>query len=75
AITGEYYQHENQNNYFVDLQYRYTITAQKIDIDVRWVNIFNHETYRDYNLGMFTLIGNEYALRPTQLVLLVRFSF
>ncbi|TVQ90649.1 MAG: hypothetical protein EA393_05710 [Bacteroidetes bacterium] len=75
AITGEYYQHENLNNYFVDLQYRYTITARRIDVDVRWVNIFNHKTYHDYHIGPYSLMENQYYLRPTQLVVLVRFSF
>lgn len=75
SINGEYYQHESQSNYFVDLQYRYTITARRIDVDVRWINIFNHETYVDYQVGPFSLLENEYILRPTQLLVAVRFSF
>lgn len=75
AIYGEYYQHANRHNYFVDISYRYTITRHRIDIDVRWVNIFNHKTFRDYQVGMFSFMENEYNLRPSQLVLLVRFSF
>jgi hypothetical protein len=75
AINGEYYQHETRSNYFVDLQYRYTITARKIDVDVRWVNVFNHKNYVDYQVGPFLLQENEYTLRPTQLLLAVRFSF
>ncbi len=75
AIYGEYYQHANRHNYFADLNYRYTITQRRIDIDVRWVNIFNHKTYRDFHVGMFSLVENEYMLRPTQLLVAVRFSF
>ena len=75
SINGEFYQHENQSNYFVDLQYRYTITERRIDIDLRWINIFNHKTYHDYHVGPYSLIENQYFLRPTQLVVLVRFSF
>ncbi|MBW6480328.1 MAG: hypothetical protein K0B37_12945, partial [Bacteroidales bacterium] len=75
AINSEIYKHENQSNYFVDLEYRYTITDRRIDIDVRWINIFNHKTYHDYQVGPYSLIENQYILRPSQFVVLVRFTF
>jgi hypothetical protein len=75
SIKGEYYYHEEKNNYFVDLQYRYTITKRKIDIDFRWVNIFNNSSYRDYYVGAYSLVENHYILRPSQFVLSVKFGF
>ncbi len=75
SIKGEYYYHEEKNNYFVDLQYRYTITKRKIDIDFRWVNIFNNSSYRDYYVGAYSLVENHYTLRPSQFVLSVKFGF
>lgn len=75
AINSEFYQHENQSSYFLDLQYRYTITDRRIDIDVRWINILNHKTYHDYHIGPYSLMENQYFLRPTQFVILVRFTF
>ncbi|MBS4012395.1 MAG: hypothetical protein KGZ97_01375 [Bacteroidetes bacterium] len=75
TIKGEYYYHEEKNNYFFDLQYRYTITKRKIDIDFRWVNIFNNSSYRDYHVGAYSLVENHYILRPSQFVLSVKFGF
>lgn len=74
AINTEFYKHDKHNNSFVDLEYRYKITARRIDIDVRWINIFNHVTYHDYQLSPYSLMENQYTLRSTQLVVLVRFS-
>ncbi|MFW5793634.1 MAG: hypothetical protein ACOCWC_05070 [Bacteroidota bacterium] len=75
SINGEYYMHEDKNNLFVDLQYRYTITSRKIDIDFRWINIFNNSTYRDFYLDTYSLVENHYILRPSQFVLSVKFNF
>ena len=75
SLHGEYYRHRHQNNYFLDLQYRYTIRAHRIDIDVHWLNILNHKTYTDFSVGPFMLTENEYLLRPSQFVVSVRFSF
>ncbi len=75
AIQGEYYRHKDKGNYFIDLHYRYTIVARKIDIDVKWINVLNHKTYRDYFVGNFMLLENEYNLRPTQLMISAKFSY
>jgi hypothetical protein len=75
ALYSQFYQHSDKLNYFVDLHYRYSIEVHKIDLDVRWINILNHKTYHDYQVGSFMLMENHYMLRPMQLVAMVRFSF
>jgi hypothetical protein len=75
ALYSELYNHKSKMNYFMDLHYRYTLNVSKIDLEVRWINIFNHKTYQDFYVGAFMLIENQYLLRPMQLVASVRFSF
>ena len=75
SLSSEYYNHEGNNNFFVDLLYRYTFTKRKIDIEFRWNNILNNKTYTTFQASAFTVWESSYILRPAQLLLLVKFSF
>jgi hypothetical protein len=60
---------------FADLTYRYTLpTARKIDLEVRWNNIFDTRQYQYGYVSQFTLVQSTYQLRPAQVLALVRLS-
>lgn len=75
GITTEYYRHRDNENYFIDLLYRYTIRARRIDIETRWLNILNTDNYTTFQASAFSVTETTYILRPSQLFLSVRFSF
>jgi hypothetical protein len=60
---------------FADLTYRYTLpTARKIDLEVRWSNIFDTRQYQYSYVSQFMLSQSTYQLRPAQVLALVRLS-
>jgi hypothetical protein len=75
GFTTEFYRHRGNENFFVDLLYRFTIERRRLDIEARWLNIFNTRTYTTYNASAFSVIETTYMLRPSQVQLSVRFSF
>jgi hypothetical protein len=75
SLSTEYYNQNKNNNLFVDLLYRYTITKRKIDLELRWNNIFNNNTYTSYQSSAFTVWESTYLLRPSQVLFSVKFSF
>lgn len=75
SLSSEYYDYEGSNNFFVDMLYRYTISKKKIDIELRWNNIFNNETYKTFQASAFTVWESTYLMRPSQVFLSVKFSF
>ena len=75
SLSSEYYNHQGNNNFFVNLLYRYTITKRKIDIELRWNNIFNTKTYTIYQASAFTVWESTYLLRPSQVFLSFKFGF
>lgn len=60
---------------FADLSYRYVLpTARKIDLEVRWSNIFNTRQYQHGYVSQFVLAQITYQLRPAQVLAAVRLS-
>ncbi|GAB3635801.1 hypothetical protein GCM10027422_13910 [Hymenobacter arcticus] len=60
---------------FADLTYRYTLpTARKIDLELRWNNIFDTRQYQYSYVSQFVLAQSTYQLRPAQVLALVRLS-
>jgi hypothetical protein len=58
-----------------DLTYRYTLpTVRKIDLEVRWSNIFDMRQYQYGFVSQFTLVQSTYQLRPAQVLASVRLS-
>lgn len=81
ALTAavDYYDSQGPNPtvraVFADLTYRYTPpTIRKIDLEVRWNNIFDTRQYQYSSVSDFILVQNTYRLRPTQIVALIRLS-
>jgi hypothetical protein len=75
SLSSEYYNHQGNNNIFVDLLYRYTFKKRNIDIEFRWNNIFNNKTYTIYQASAFTVWESSYVLRPSQVFLSIKFGF
>lgn len=74
-FSTEYYKYDGINNFFVDFSYRYTFTKRKIDLEIRWNNIFDTKTYIDYQANSFSVWESTYYLRPSQLFFAIKFSF
>ena len=75
GLSTEYYRHENSEHYFMDLLYRFSIRRHNLDVEARWLNIFNTDSYITWQTGAYSLVETTYLLRPSQLFLSVRFSF
>ncbi|WP_375416623.1 hypothetical protein [uncultured Hymenobacter sp.] len=60
---------------FADLTYRYVLpTARKIDLEVRWSNVFDTRQYQYSYVSQFILAQSTYQLRPAQVLASVRLS-
>lgn len=75
SFSSEYYHLQGNDHFFSDLQYRYTMTKPKIDLELNWNNLFNNNTYIAYQINAFTVYESTYLLRPTQLFISVKFRF
>lgn len=64
---------QNTINYFSDLMYRYTFPKQKIDVEIRYNNIFNTSNFITTTIDNFTYVENNYKLRPSQILMKVTF--
>lgn len=78
SITSEHIKNdlfsETNKNFFADLEYRYTWKKKKIDFEIHWNNIFNTDEYRTINTDNFSYVETNFNLRPSQILLKVRFS-
>ena len=60
---------------FSDLAYRYQLpTRRKLDLEIRWSNIFDTRRYQYSAVSAFQLIQTTYELRPAQVLALLRLS-
>ncbi len=62
-------------NYFADIVYRYSFKKKRIDLEARWNNVFNRVKYESVYINSFVLTRTAYALRPSQFLFSIRFSF
>lgn len=74
-FSTEYYRHNEVNNLFVDMMYRYTFTKKKVDLEVKCSNIFNSDTYTSFLANAYSVWETTYLLRPFQVIFSVKFSF
>ncbi|MFB0946176.1 MAG: Ig-like domain-containing protein [Spirosomataceae bacterium] len=79
GIRNEYYVNrfinQNTENLFTDLTFRYTFTKSKIDLEANWNNVFNIKTLTTVSASSFAYSESTYQLRPSQVLVKVRFSF
>lgn len=62
-------------NRFMDLQYRYKWNKRKIDLELEWQNILNQKEYSQVIINEIQTTASEYTIRPSQILLRVRFTF
>ena len=60
---------------FADLTYRYQLpTRRKLDVEIRWTNIFDTRRYQYSYVSAFQLTQTTYELRPAQVLASLRLS-
>ncbi len=79
GFDAEYYKNnfstENQDNYFLNLNYRYTFKKSRIDLELNWNNIFNTTELTTVFNDTFSYTQSTYQLRPRQILMSMKFSF
>jgi hypothetical protein len=79
GFDAEYYKNnfsnKNQENYFLNLNYRYTFKESKIDLELNWNNILNTKEFTTVFNDAFSYTQSTYNLRPRQILMSVKFSF
>ncbi len=64
----------NTEIFFADIIYRYTLKKFNIDFELQWNNIFSTSAYQTINVDDYSYVETSFALRPAQLLLMIRFS-
>ncbi|MDG4950462.1 carboxypeptidase-like regulatory domain-containing protein [Weeksellaceae bacterium KMM 9724] len=64
----------NKDYFFADLLYRYTWKKAKLDFELEWNNIFNSKDYSILSIDTYSYVETNFRLRPSQVLLKVRFS-
>jgi len=79
SLNSEYYFNNisdgNRNNYFLNLNYQYTFTELGIDLEASWNNVLNTDEFVRVSNNEFTFIQSTYRLRPSQVLVSIKFSF
>jgi len=63
------------NNGFFDLSYQYTWAAKKVDFELKWMNIADKKVFERISVGDATISRTKMQLRPSQVMLAVKFNF
>lgn len=79
SVESEYYYNnispKNRNSFFLNLGYRYTFEERKIDLSATWNNVFNTNEFVNIAANEFSYVQSTYRLRPSQLLLSLKFTF
>lgn len=79
SVNSEYYfnniSDENRNNFFLNLNYQYTFMESGIDLEASWNNVLNTNAFVRVSNNEFAYVQSIYRLRPSQLLVSLRFSF
>lgn len=79
SVNSEYYfnniSDENRNNYFLNLNYQYTFLDSGIDLEASWNNVLNTDEFVRVSNNEFAYIQSTYRLRPSQVLVSLKFSF
>ena len=66
--------HQKFNNRFLDMYYRHTVGKRKIDLELRWNNIFNMKEYEQVIISSIQTNISQFQLRPSQVLMSVRMN-
>jgi hypothetical protein len=79
SVDSEYYfnniSEENRNNYFLNFNYQYTFPGSGIDLEASWNNVLNTDEFVRVSNTDFAYVQSTYRLRPSQVLMSVKFSF
>jgi hypothetical protein len=79
GFNAEYYKNnfsnQNQENYFLNLNYRYTFKESRIDLELNWNNILNTKEFTTVFNDAFSYTQSTFRLRPRQILMSVKFNF
>lgn len=64
-----------QNQFYLNLRYRYTFGKRKIDLEIRGTNLTNARSYLSIVNSAFTIAESSFRLRPRQGMIAVRIPF
>lgn len=63
------------NNGFFDVSYQFSWTKKKVDFELKWMNISNRKVFERINVKDATIEQTTMQLRPSQVMLTVKFNF
>lgn len=78
SINNAYYRNNivgQQNQFFVDARYRYTIQKWKTDLEFTAFNLLNNNSYVQQFSTTYELIQSSFELRPLQFFVSTNFRF
>tara|TARA_B110000238_G_scaffold200204_1_gene249542 strand:- start:17 stop:2662 length:2646 start_codon:yes stop_codon:yes gene_type:complete len=79
GFNAEYYKNnfsnQNQENYFLNLNYRYTFKESRIDLELNWNNILNTKEFTTVFNDAFSYTQSTFRLRPRQILMSMKFNF
>lgn len=74
-LNLEYFEYDNSGYNFVDLMYRFTFPKSRFNLEARWNNILNSDIFIVHYSYQFTVLTNSQLLRPSQILVSLKFSF
>ncbi|MGI9581348.1 hypothetical protein ACR1PO_09060 [Chryseobacterium sp. RRHN12] len=63
------------NNGFFDVSYQFSWSKKKVDFELKWMNIADRKVFEKINVGDATITQTTMQLRPSQVMLTVKFNF
>lgn len=63
------------NNGFFDISYQFSWSAKKVDFELKWMNIADKKVFERISVGDATITQTTMQLRPSQVMLAVKFNF
>lgn len=79
SLNAEYYKNnfsnQNQENYFLNLNYRYTFKESRIDLELNCNNILNTKEFTTVFNDAFSYTQSTFQLRPRQVLMSMKFNF
>ncbi|MFZ4931675.1 hypothetical protein [Chryseobacterium sp. Mn2064] len=63
------------NNGFFDVSYQFSWIKKKIDFELKWMNIANRKVFERIDINSATITQTTMQLRPSQVMLSVKFNF
>jgi len=69
------FSNQNLENYFLNLNYRYTFKESRIDLELNWNNILNTKEFTTVFNDAFSYTQSTFQLRPRQVLISMKFNF